>query len=217
MMETYQQTEVPQPQKKLIVCIECRKPYDAKNLFVDDSMHELVEIKREDEKIGDKSALILTPEELCDYAVCVQCRWPEENTTLALAMANFEAEQLVSCYSCAVAGKETLIPRRRARAPGWVGCNILKGQRLQFDDSQMQNPHRNRRLYVDSKELLNPGSKDGFALCSNCSGGEVAALKQLGYQYRVPKDIIFRKIRVQMVTDMLDGVRMAEERHSRNR
>jgi hypothetical protein len=208
-METYQQSEESQSKQELISCVECNAPHDAKHLFV----HTMMDLTR-------INSAIVTLDNLSHFAYCAKCRESGENTTLAWAIANFEAEQLVSCFSCANNNKETLMPRRAARAPGWVGCNILKGHRLSLSEAEMlvalQNTNRNSILYIDSKELLKPGAKDGFALCRECEFNVVSDFKKLGYKYDVPKDTIYKRIRSESLMYMLCGVRAKEERDSRN-
>lgn len=210
---------------KVFTCIDCDVPHDAENLFVL-SMRDLAKIKGEDD--GPKNAFI-TPDDLPDFVHCAKCREPGEIYTLAQSIASCqryhqrrerirdigrfrsqtivtkaEAAELVSCYSCAEVGKETLIARRMARAPGWVGCNILKGRRL--NEENMRNPHKNPRLYVTSEDLLKLG-KDGFVLCFQCMEIAIPILRKKGRELGVPEDVIVKKIQSQSLVAMLKGVR----------
>ncbi len=213
------------PSGKIFTCVECDAPHDAENLFVL-PMNELAKIKGEDD--GPENAFI-TPDDLPDFAVCAECRDPEEVFTLAASIVssqryhkrrtrvhNFNRSQpnglvtkaelgeLVSCYGCAESGKKTLILRRDAKCPGWVGCNILKGRKLH--EKNMQSPHKNSRLYVTSEDLLKSG-KEGYVLCDPCMGAAIPVLKKKGRELGVPGHFIAKKIKAQPLVVMLKGVR----------
>ena len=214
-MDTYQQSGrvMSQSQPQIITCVECEEPHPTTDLFIF-NLRDLTQVKRDDD--GDSSALV-TLEDLSDFAACRKCRMTGEDLVLAQAIANFESDQLVSCFSCAEQGRETLMPRFRARAPGWVGCNILKGYRLKLNEEEMRNPHRNPRLYVNSQELLQPGGKEGFALCGSCVGVVVQAFQKKARNIGVPENVVVSRIRAQFILDMLQGVRRKEQRDSRYR
>ncbi len=217
-MDTNQQTEDLQS-KKVFTCVDCETPYDTRNLFVL-PLRELSKIKGEDD--GPENAFI-KPEDLPDFAHCANCRESGETYTLASAIirsqkdnqlrsmsrlqvitTKAEVEELVSCFSCQESGKETLVARREARAPGWVGCNIVKGRRLK--DANPQNPNQNPLPYVTSEDLLKPG-KEGFVLCPKCMELAIPVLRNKARELGVAEDIIFKKIRPQSLVAMLEGVR----------
>jgi hypothetical protein len=207
-METNHQTEASSllatPKLRVYTCVGCAASHDAKNLFVG-SMKALTRT----------NGAPITLQNLSDFAYCAKCREAGENTTLAWVIAHFETEELVSCFSCADNNKETLMPRRMAHAPGWVGCNIRKAIMLKMPGMQYQQLIRH--MYVDSKELLKFGGKDGFALCYACVREVVSDFRQQARKnFGVSEEIINKKIRPQRITEMLYGVRMKEARDLRN-
>lgn len=223
-MVTNQRNEELQSDK-IYTCIECLAPHNAENLFVA-ALSELAQSKGADD--GPENAFV-TAEDLPEFAVCANCKYPDDVFTLAESIANSnryherrnrqradrkfrydgvvakaEIKQLVKCYSCEETGKNTLIERRHARAPGWIGCNILKGRKLH--EENMHNPHKNRRLYVTSEDLLKDG-KEGYAFCIPCIDVAIPVLKKVARTLGVSEDDIANRVRSQSLVKMLQGVR----------
>jgi hypothetical protein len=218
-------SEELQSDNKVYTCIICDAPHDAENLFVG-PMDELAQTKGQED--GPENAFI-EPEDLPGFAVCVNCRYPDDIYTLAESMASSkryheyrnqqraerklrydafvtkaEANQLVHCCSCQQMGRVTPIKRCQAQSPGWIGCNILKGRKL--GESNLHNPHKNRRLYVTSEDLLKDG-KDGYAFCIPCIDAAVPVLKRMARTLGVSEEDIANKVRAQSLISMLKGVR----------
>lgn len=210
-MSTDQQTET-------YTCIACDAPRDADNLFVLE-MRDLAKIKGEED--GQENAFI-TPEDLPDFAVCAGCREPEEKFTLAESLASAEryrrrrskrqadaeVAKFVSCFSCEESGKKKMIPRLEAMAPGWSGCNIVKGRRL-----RLVNPNNNPLPYVTSADLLKSG-KEGFALCPECMKLAIPVLQNKARELGLSEGVISERIRPQSLVAMFNSVRRKEARTS---
>lgn len=213
-----QQTE--RPQSQVFTCIDCDVPHDAENLFVL-PMNELARIKGEDD--GPENAFI-TPEDLPEFAHCLKCREQEEIYTLASAIASsqryhqrritvVEAKEFVSCFSCEELGKKTMIPRYEAKSPGWVGCNLVKGRRLQL--ANLQKPNQRPLVYVTSEDLLKEG-KEGFVLCPKCMEVAIPVLQKKARELGLSEDTISARIRPQSLFAMIKSVRRKEERESKS-
>ena len=224
-MQTNRQTK--EPQTELFACIECDAKWDTDNLFVPE-MSEMAEIKGEDD--GPENAFIVV-KDLPEFAVCAQCRDPDyERYTLASSIASCqayhrhrdnrhqgwmsdrsrmvvteaEANELVSCFRCEELGKKTtLISRRNALAPGWSGCNILKGRRRQL--ANPRDSGQKALAYVTSRDLLKNG-RDSFVACPGCRQALIPELRRMGWELGLSEGTIVQRIRPQSLIAMIASV-----------
>lgn len=243
-METTQQQKQSQ---QLFTCSEpgCNAELDADNLFLPE-LSKLAELKAEE--LGLKKASI-TLEDLPYlplYAVCQDHRYPDDKYTLAESIASViryhqrrskgnggyhrqkkfakanqpqatvteaEANELVKCFC----GDST--PRHKAKAPGWMGCNILQVYRHHYEgelEGVKKTPAELGQMgYITSEDLLKSG-EDGLVHCAKCMPTVIEDLKQKARDFGVPEEEIAAKIQEWSVIDMIIGVRKKEQRVARN-
>ncbi len=130
------------------------------------------------------------------------------NARLQSTVTIAEAKELVTCFYCEEFYAEVRkLPRGQMQAPGWLGCNILKADRLGIEITDLKDP----RVYVSSEDLLKDGN-EGFNTCPDCIDELCEELVAKARKFGVSEAAIDRGIRPLSLVAMILGVRRKEEK-----
>lgn len=120
-------------------------------------------------------------------------------------VAGDEFKTKVLCVACLARGRVTKIRREDAKAPGWLGVQIMEGLRRLPLDLTSRDLKR-----IGSQDLLKDGL-EAYSHCSDCIEAAVEILQEKAREMGYDENYLLDKIQAWSLVGMLIGVRKVEQ------